>query len=66
MAGKSDGAVINPMIKTELGICAIIFAFLTAAAFLWFSGYEGRKKRFGLIFADMGGRRDGSKDTCRG
>lgn len=43
MAGKSDGAVINPMIKTELGICAVIFAFLTAAAFLWFSGYEGRK-----------------------
>lgn len=43
MAGKSDGAVINPMIKTELGICAVIFAFLTAAAFLWVSGYEGRK-----------------------
>lgn len=43
MAGKSDGAVINPMIKTELGICAVIFAFLTAAAFLWFSGYGGRK-----------------------
>lgn len=43
MTGKDGKAEINPTIVNELGICLVLFLLLTAAAFLWFWRYEGRR-----------------------
>ena len=42
---ENQGMELNPAIAGELGICLAVWIAVTAAAFWWFSHYEGRRSQ---------------------
>ena len=43
--GNPGSGELSPVVKSELGICLAIFIVITAAAFLCFTQYEGRRRQ---------------------